>query len=276
VANPVPIAAWLEAALIPLAWCWRIERRDGAMLGFTTHDADIIRSGLIYRAAPGMDPSAIRLTDSLDDDTMEVKGALTHAALSARELAAGRYDGAAVHISVVNWADPAEPEIRIASGRLAGISRQAGRFQAELSLCPPALDRGVGLATSPTCRARLGDASCGVDLAGREQRVTVQSSAGSDVTVDQALPPALFNFGELRWIDGAFAGQRSSIIAQDSQTLTLSDMPGCALTPGTRAILTPGCDKRMETCRTRFANAANFRGEPYLPGMDLLTRYPGG
>ncbi|MBS0285228.1 MAG: hypothetical protein JSS15_12490 [Proteobacteria bacterium] len=23
-------------------------------------------------------------------------------------------------------------------------------------------------------------------------------------------------------------------------------------------------------------NAANFRGEPYLPGIDLLTRYPGG
>ena len=40
--------------------------------------------------------------------------------------------------------------------------------------------------------------------------------------------------------------------------------------------LTEGCDKRFATCRTRFANSANFRGEPHLPGNDLLTRYPGG
>jgi uncharacterized phage protein (TIGR02218 family) len=36
-----------------------------------------------------------------------------------------------------------------------------------------------------------------------------------------------------------------------------------------------GCDKRLETCRDRFANTLNFRGEPHLPGNDLLTRYPG-
>ncbi len=43
-----------------------------------------------------------------------------------------------------------------------------------------------------------------------------------------------------------------------------------------RIALTEGCDKRFATCRTRFANSENFRGEPHLPGNDLLTRYPGG
>ncbi|MEZ5853946.1 MAG: phage BR0599 family protein [Hyphomicrobiaceae bacterium] len=27
-----------------------------------------------------------------------------------------------------------------------------------------------------------------------------------------------------------------------------------------------GCDKRLETCRTKFANAANHRGFPHMPG----------
>jgi uncharacterized phage protein (TIGR02218 family) len=44
---------------------------------------------------------------------------------------------------------------------------------------------------------------------------------------------------------------------------------------GVRVRLTEGCDKRFETCRVRFANSVNFRGEPHLPGNDLLTRYPG-
>jgi hypothetical protein len=39
--------------------------------------------------------------------------------------------------------------------------------------------------------------------------------------------------------------------------------------------LVEGCDKSLATCATRFANMVNFRGEPYLPGIDLLTRYPG-
>ena len=42
-----------------------------------------------------------------------------------------------------------------------------------------------------------------------------------------------------------------------------------------REELVEGCDKRLETCLSRFGNVVNFRGEPFLPGIDLLTRYPG-
>lgn len=34
------------------------------------------------------------------------------------------------------------------------------------------------------------------------------------------------------------------------------------------------CDKRFETCRGVFGNAANFRGFPDLPGEDFLTLTP--
>lgn len=34
------------------------------------------------------------------------------------------------------------------------------------------------------------------------------------------------------------------------------------------------CDRRWATCREVFANAANFRGFPTLPGEDFLTLYP--
>jgi hypothetical protein len=40
------------------------------------------------------------------------------------------------------------------------------------------------------------------------------------------------------------------------------------------AELREGCDHTIETCTSRFGNAANFRGEPFLPGNDLLARYP--
>ncbi|MBM3617735.1 MAG: beta tubulin, partial [Alphaproteobacteria bacterium] len=31
-----------------------------------------------------------------------------------------------------------------------------------------------------------------------------------------------------------------------------------------------GCDKSFGTCRTRFSNAVNFRGEPHVPGLDRM------
>ena len=46
--------AFLERDLLSAAFCWRLERRDGVALGFTTHDRDLRRGGLVYRAAPGM------------------------------------------------------------------------------------------------------------------------------------------------------------------------------------------------------------------------------
>jgi hypothetical protein len=40
-------------------------------------------------------------------------------------------------------------------------------------------------------------------------------------------------------------------------------------------LLFEGCDKQLATCAMRFENALKFRGEPFLPGNDVLTRFPG-
>ena len=47
-------------ALEPVATFWRVHRRDGVTLGFTSHDRDLWFGGVLHRAAPGMVPSAIR------------------------------------------------------------------------------------------------------------------------------------------------------------------------------------------------------------------------
>src|SRR3546814_6733265 len=67
---------WLRAEVVTLAWCWRLARRDGVAIGFTSHDRDLIVGGLVYRAAPGMKPSAIETSDSLDAATMDLEGAI--------------------------------------------------------------------------------------------------------------------------------------------------------------------------------------------------------
>jgi uncharacterized phage protein (TIGR02218 family) len=55
--------------------------------------------------------------------------------------------------------------------------------------------------------------------------------------------------------------------------LTLLEAPVRALAAGQTFSVRAGCDKRIATCATKFANAANFRGFPTIPGQDTVLRY---
>jgi HK97 family phage major capsid protein len=90
-------------------------------------------------------------------------------------------------------------------------------------------------------------------------------------------PATLLGYGGglLRWFGGANSGLEAAIAASEGAVVTLRTEPVFAPATGDLIELIEGCDKSLATCASRFANAANFRGEPYLPGIDLLTRYPG-
>ena len=55
--------------------------------------------------------------------------------------------------------------------------------------------------------------------------------------------------------------------------LTLLEVPVQAIAEGDTFTIRAGCDKRMETCGAKFANTANFRGFPHIPGQDAVLRY---
>ena len=56
-------------------------------------------------------------------------------------------------------------------------------------------------------------------------------------------------------------------------TVTLLEAPMRAIAVGDGFTARAGCDKRIATCSTKFANTANFRGLPNIPGQDAVLRY---
>jgi len=271
------MAAWLDPALTSIALCWRLDRRDGVTLGFTTHDRDIVIAALTYRAAPGMVPSAISVSDGFDVDTLDVAGALTSDAITAEDLSAGRWDGARVRIFAADWQSPGSDVLPLARGELGDVGMQNSGFTAELRGPTAALERPVVDHTSPECRAELGDKRCRVDLASRRRVVTVVAAIDPLTLQLSELEPSpnAYGYGRIRWTEGPSCGIDSAVLASDGAFLTLRDPPPFAIDAGSRVEVIEGCDKAFGTCRSRFANSANFRGEPHLPGNDLLTRYPG-
>lgn len=262
-----------EAGIATIALCWRIERRDGVAIGLTAHDRDLTVEGFAYRAAPGMTPSAIERDASFDADNMDVTGALTGAAISERDLLAGRWDGARVSMLAVDWRDPRDP-VPLGEGTIGSVETRDGMLTAELRGVAAALEAPAVETTAPECRAELGDRRCRVAMAGRRRFARVVAGDGAALTLDHAAADGAYVGGRLRWLSGGNCGLADEIGAQDGATVTLRRPP--RFDPaGARVVVSEGCDKSIATCAARFGNAANFRGEPYLPGIDLLTRYPG-
>lgn len=271
------MTAFLAAPVTTIALCWRLARRDGIALGFTTHDRDLVIDGLRYRSSPGMLPSAIRTGSGLDASTMDVSGALTSAAITDRDLASGRWDGARIEIFAMDWEAPEGERLALGRGELGAVSLEGEGFTAELKGPAAILDRPVSEMTSPECRARFGDTRCRVDLA-QHSRISAIAAVIDERTVDIADAEPVTNayaYGRLRWIEGDNSGLSSAILSSSGNRLTLREAPPFDIQPGAMVELVEGCNRLFETCRDRFSNAENFRGEPHLPGNDLLTRYPG-
>lgn len=265
---------WLAGDLTSVAFCWRIERRDGIAIGLTSHDRDLVIADFLYRAAPGMVPSAITRGDTAGDGGMEVSGALGGDAIAETDLIAGRWDGAEVRVFATDWASGGT--LPLGGGTFGAVELSAGGFSAELRGALAALDAPVSERTSPDCRAELGDARCRVAMAGRRRFARVLGVEGRVLTVDVVEPVTnAFGEGRLVWFGGRNAGLEDAVLSSEGATLTLRREPRF---DGVGALvrIDEGCDKMLATCAGRFVNAVNFQGEPYLPGIDLLTRYPGG
>jgi uncharacterized phage protein (TIGR02218 family) len=268
------MATSADGALTALAFCWRVERADGAGIALTSHDQEIVRSGVSYAADPGLMPAAIERRLGLEPSSGEVSGALSSDALTDADLALGRWDGAKVRLTAFDWSDDAAGGVDLMGGELGEVSLSGDSFSAELRGASARLSEPVCPSTSPECRARFGDKMCRVDLAGRTQVARLVSSSGNTLVLDAAVGEGKL-FGRLRYLSGANCGLDTVVLGVDGANVRVRDLPRADVEAGCRIELRDGCDKRFETCVARFANALNFRGEPHLPGNDLLTRYPG-
>lgn len=273
-AVPPALASLLAAEATTLALCWKIVRVDGVALGLTTHDAPVTVGGMVYQAAPGLQPSAIALGAGQGAHAMQIVGALTDDNVREADLRAGRYDGARVTSFLVDWAQPGAGVLTLAAGTIGAVGATDGAFTAELRTAVADLEAVPLERYSPTCRARLGDARCRVDLALHTLVAAVTAIAGTAVGVGVGLTSGAYQYGRARVLTGPAAGLEARIDASDAATVTLGATV-VGLAAGALIELREGCDKRFSTCRDRFANIANFRGEPHIPGWDALIYYPG-
>lgn len=275
---PAPIQSHLATGTTTLAWCWRITRNDGTRLGFTDHDRDLAFDGTGFEAATGFTASEIKDALGLSVDNLEVSSALKSDRLNENDLAAGLYDDAAVEIWRVNWADTGQ-RVLMRTGSLGEVRRSGAAFTAEVRGLAHYLQQPRGRLYQSGCDADLGDARCGVDLESPAFRGTGTVLAAPTPRVFTAsglwaFAAGWFTRGLVTFTSGANAGRSQEVkrhtLTGTEATIELWQPMALATAPGDAFTVTAGCDKQLTTCKARFANAANFRGFPHMPGPDYI------
>jgi uncharacterized phage protein (TIGR02218 family) len=281
-----------------LATCVKVTRRDGLVLGYTTHDLPLTfdcdgLGAVTYEPQGGYKRSAIESQLGLAADNLELEGLIQDDAITEEDILNGLYDNAELKFMLVNWADVSQGVLKLRRGYIGQITLHRDTYIAEVRGMMDAYSTVIGELYTPDCRADLGDSRCTVDLNTPEFTVpctvaAVTAPAPGDagtyifqVTPDlSSLAPEAgglpwFAMGKASWLTGANAGTAGEIKGWNGiNTATLFLATAFPITVGDTLTLTVGCDKRRTTCKNRFDNVVNMRGEPYLPGLDAALRYP--
>lgn len=155
------LKAHMALTVTTLAMCWRLERLDGAVFAFTTLDADLLISGVLYKSIVGFSRTAIVTGSHGAVDNLEVLGFFDPSGIVEQDLKNGLFNWATVYLFVVNWADLSMGICRMRRGWLGETTRlPSGSFRAELRGLQQALVQEFGNVISPLCRADLGDSKC--------------------------------------------------------------------------------------------------------------------
>ncbi|WP_019956773.1 DUF2163 domain-containing protein [Yoonia vestfoldensis] len=271
----------LDDGTTTLSWCWRISRTDGVALGFTDHDRALSFDGTEFEPESGFAASEIRSGSDLAVDAQDASGVLTSDRITETDILDGRWDNAAVELWRVNWADTSQ-RVLMRRGAVGQIRRGRMAFVAEVRSLAHVLGQTVGRTFQAGCDAALGDARCGIDL---ENAVYKGAGMITDLLRDRAFMASglsafeagWFTSGTITWTSGANTGRITEVLAHGLAdaiaTLTLLEAPVRTIAEGDAFVARAGCDKRIATCGAKFANTANFRGFPNIPGQDAVLRY---
>lgn len=270
------LAAQYASLGTTLAYFLKIERRDGLVVGLTEADHEVTIDGVVY--TPGFDLSEIAFSAGLAVDNFEIS--ITPDSGSVFDLAeflAGRWDNSKFVIFECNHKAPADGVNVLRRGTTGQTGESRTGYSMEFRSLKQALQQTLGEVTTKTCRARLGDERCKVDLAPwtHTYAVTAVSSRRS-FTCSAAVEAAdYYKEGVAHGADAANDGYEQKVKTFAAGVFELALPMPFDVVIGDTFTFIAGCQKRLtEDCKTKFSNVLNFQGEPHIPGPDLLMADP--
>lgn len=283
---PIALANHYAQGTTTLSQAILIERNDGAIFAFTSAQTPALINGVKYERS-GLALSEIVTASDMSVGNLELSTIDDGEHFTRAEIFGKIWDNAKFLIFEYNRQDPDGGKNALVSGTFGEIVIQQGLVVVELRDLMQYMQQPVGEVSTKTCRNRLGDERCGVDLGPFTVTGTLTNVSSNQVFRDSARTEAADWFGEglLTFTSGACTGFTQKVKAHAADgTFTLSLPMFSLVEVGDTYSVIAGCRKRhdrtsqnpsgVSDCVDKFDNILFFRGEPHRPGVDQLTSAP--
>lgn len=266
-----------------LAEGFKVTRPDGEIYAFTSHDISDEIDGVLYDAFPGLDLSSIVNSVGTLVGTLELTTLNDGVVFSNADIFNKLWQNSEFELFRYNYSSISDGKIPLMSGRFGDVTIRENDVVVELRDLRQYLQNKVGSISSKTCRYRLGDSRCKVDLSSTDFPYTVNGTITSVTSrsvfrdENQVATADWFGEGSITFLTGNCQGVTAKVRSYTVDgTFTLSLPLFNDVQEGDDYIAVVGCRLRFdEDCVAKFNNPFNFGAEPHRKGYGDVVEIPG-
>jgi uncharacterized phage protein (TIGR02218 family) len=285
---PSGLASDIAQQVTSIATAILITRQDSSVFAFTSASMDSAPiSGVTYKAFPGLIVSDIVISADAAVGNLELTTLDDGTVFTTADILNGVWRNAAFTIFRYNYNNQGNGIVNILSGTFGEVRLLINSVIVELRDLRQYLQQAVGDASSKTCRARLGDARCKVNLASFTFTGTLTAVTSGQVFADTGAALQADDYygeGQVTMTSGACSGLTAKVKSYASGVFTLALPFATVPSVGDHYTAIAGCRKRHDRttanpsgasdCLDKFNNVLNFVGEPHRANMYDLTKPP--
>lgn len=262
--------------------CLRIVPLWGDPVYLTDHVRDIVIGANTYKTDTGYQFSGVALEDNMSPGVLDLSGVANIAGIDIDKIVSGVFDGARVYGFATTWNAPAVDEEPIGVAILGKTKLADDRYTIEMMMLIDALNQTIGKTYTANCQKIFGGqefAGCKVDLAPVTVTGTLTHVTSNSIFRDSARAEAADYFGEgtVAFTTGDNAGLKPIRIKSHAAdgTIEVHEAFHYPVSVGDAYTLVPGCRHRLEDCRDKWANVANFGGFSFIATSSTYTQIGG-
>ncbi|MBB4200685.1 hypothetical protein CCR94_21535 [Rhodoblastus sphagnicola] len=242
--------------------------RPVAINGFTYLANSVLISGLKYRASCGVNVDSQQVT--LFARATDTIGGIPF----LQAMQQGLLDCAEIQREKVFFSDWNTPigSVILFKGRVAQID-SIGRSSAQITVASDLVLLDIDMPRNvyqADCQHVLYDAQCGL-AAGTYSTAGAVGAGSTQTMIAWSAATAAYQQGTIAFTSGANTGADVTIKAASNGSLILSYPLPYPPATGDTFVATYGCDRTMNTCKSRFNNLGKFRGFPFVPPPQIMT-----
>jgi len=271
------ISPTLKAALATGKRCYliKITTTQGIDYGYTNHDKQLLVGGITYIPSPGLKHLNTYYSDSAEVSTSKFK--MAYVDIDEELVRSGVFDNAEYLILRVAWDDLDAGSYEHDRGRLAVNKWDENEMTHESQGYERDLVRKIGSQHTLACPHQFGDqfnrtkpGACTLSIASFTSSSSVVSIEAQRMKItigSTGEPDKEFNNGILTWTSGNNTNTSVPVKIHNvggTETIEFAIPTFLLIEVGDGFNVVSGCDKTFSQCNSKFNNAINFGGDPFI------------